>query len=186
MTHPDVSGLILAGGASRRFGTDKARHPIEGTPMIQRVYGAVAPLVSDVFVSVRPTTAPLPIPATPVVDRYEAGPLAGLHAGLQAATTPWVLAVACDLPLLTRDVLDRLIAARDEEARPVVSRTPDGRLQPLCACYPASAADTAEHLIHRDSRALHALLDALRPLHMIDVPAEPLRNVNRKRDLPAS
>lgn len=186
MTYPDVSGLILAGGASRRFGTDKARHPVEGTPMIRRVYDALAPLVTDVLVSVRPTTPPLPIPATPVVDRYEAGPLAGLHAGLHVATTPWVLAVACDLPFLTRDVLGRLLAARDEEARAVVPRTPDGRLQPLCACYPASAADTAERLIHRGSRALHALLDELRPLHVIDVPAEPLRNVNRKRDLPSS
>lgn len=184
MMHPELSGLVLAGGRSRRFGTDKAHYPVAGTPMIRRVYDALHPLVASVRVSVRTADQPVPLPAERVVDRFpNAGPLAGLHAGLDVASTPWVLAVACDLPFLTGNVLDRLIAARTEDMRPVVARTPDGRLQPLCACYPSAAADAARRLLDRSDLALHAFLDALRPLCVVDVPAEPLRNINERSDL---
>src|SRR5690606_27578305 len=51
-TKPEaVTGLILAGGESRRFGADKARHPVGGRPMIERVYAAVAAEAGEVLVS---------------------------------------------------------------------------------------------------------------------------------------
>lgn len=185
MSHDDVSGLILAGGGSRRFGTDKAQYPVAGRRMIRRVYDALVPLVQTVYVSVRSSDQTVHLPAVErVVDRYaDAGPLAGLHAGLHAASTPWVLVVACDLPFLTTSVLHRLIAARPDAARPVVARTPDDRWQPLCACYPTSAVAVAEELLRQERYALRELLRALEPVQFVDVPADPLRNVNYKEDL---
>lgn len=178
----DVTGLLLAGGRSRRFGADKARAPVEGRPMIERVHDVVAPLVAEVLVSVRAVEDAAGLPGRPVADRVEgAGPLGGLHAGLWASGRPWLLAVACDLPYLQREPLRALLAAR-VAGRPVVAETPDGRHQPLCALYPASILPAVEAALVAGRLALQDLIAATDAV-IVPVDAAPLRNVNRPSDL---
>jgi len=184
---PGVTGLILAGGRSTRFGADKARHPVAGRAMIEHVVAAVAAVTDAVLISV----AEVPSDDMPavryVVDRYaEAGPLAGLHAGLEAAGTPWVLAVACDMPFLTPAVLQRLLDARTPNVAAVVARTPDGQGHPLCACYHRDARPLVEARLASGTLAMHALLDYLENVRYVDLPPGPLRNVNRVSDLDLS
>ena len=152
--------------------------------MIEYVAEAVAAVADTVLISVGEEGA-VEIPSIrQVVDRYEdAGPLAGLHAGLTAAETPWVLAVACDMPFLTSQVLQALAAARGPEAAAVVARTPDGRLHPLCACYHQNTLPLVEAHLDARTLAMHALLDGLPYVKYVDLPAGPLRNVNRVSDL---
>ncbi|MDX1546289.1 MAG: molybdenum cofactor guanylyltransferase [Rhodothermales bacterium] len=182
-----MTGLILAGGAARRFGADKARHCVEGVPMVVRVARAASAVVAGpLLVSVRDGSA-RPLPEFPdaryVMDPVAgAGPLGGLHAGLAAAPTPWVLALACDLPFLTPAVLQTLLAARTRDVDAVVGRTPDGRLHPLCAVYHRRLAAVAATRLRSGRRALHGLLAAIRAAP-VDLPAGPLRNVNRPADL---
>ena len=184
MRHPDVTGLIVAGGQSRRFGTDKARHPVAGRPMIERVHDVLAPLVETVLVSVRTLDTDYDLPAQRVADEYSgAGPLAGLHAGLGRCRTPWLLALACDVPFLTPETLQTLLATRDDPKRPVVARTPDGRRHPLCALYPRTLCPLAEELLEADQFAMHDLLRAAGTVREVAVPHEPLRNVNVRGDL---
>ena len=183
----DVTGLILAGGASRRFGSDKARFEVEGRALIARVADALAEVVpGPLLVSVADVAA-RPLPEDPaaryIADRHPgAGPLAGLHAGLHAAPTPWLLAVACDLPALTPEVLRSILQARAPATDAVVARTPDGRLHPLCAAYHRRTLPTGEAHLAAGRRALHDLLGALRT-HEVPLPAAPLRNVNERTDL---
>ncbi|HET6569302.1 MAG TPA: molybdenum cofactor guanylyltransferase [Rhodothermales bacterium] len=181
---PDVTGLILAGGESRRFGSDKARHVVAGRPMIAHVYETLEPVVERVLVSVRTPGADTGLPVEHVCDRYPAtGPLAGLHAGLLRCPTPWLLAVACDMPFLTEDVLRTLLAARLNADGPVVARGPDGHLHPLCALYPRDVIGEVEAALNAQRHALHALLSRTAPVTEIPVPADPLRNVNQPQDL---
>ncbi len=183
----NLTGLIFAGGKSRRFGQDKARHLVAGRAMIEHVVEAVAAVADALLVSVgeqgvafESTTRTL----RPVVDRYEdAGPLAGLHAGLTAAQTPWVLAVACDMPFITPEVLQALLAARGPDVAAVVARTPDGRGHPLCACYHQRTVPVVEAHLAAGTLAMHALLDHLDKVKYVDLPAGPLRNVNHLSDL---
>lgn len=179
-----TTGLILVGGESRRFGADKARHPVGGRPMALRVYDALSPLVGDVFVSVRVAgSSPFP-EVEEVVDRYPgAGPLAGVHAGLVRCQTPWLLAVACDMPFLTTDALTTLASAPRPADRPVFARTPDSRLQPLCALYPVSALSVVEGLLGRGQHAVRDLRYALGRWEEVLLPQAPLQNVNRQSDL---
>ena len=180
----DVSGLVLAGGRSRRFGEDKARFAVEGRPMARRVYDALVPLVGEVFVSVRVPGANPSLPAEEVVDRYsDAGPLAGLHAGLVRCETPWLLAVACDLPFVTTEALASVLTASRAPIRPVVPRTPDGRLQPLCALYPVALVPLVEKLLRGGRYAMHGLLEAVGDWDEVALPQAPLRNVNTRSDL---
>lgn len=183
--YPDLTGLLLAGGRSRRFGADKACVEVEGRAMIGRVYEALAPLCVEVLVSVADasTAYPLSGPARSVVDRApDAGPLAGLDAGLAASATPWLLAIACDLPFLTTAALRLLVMARSEEVDAVVAVAPDGRMQPLCACYHRRVQPTVADQLAAGDRAMHALLDRL-TVPTVQLSAEALRNVNTPRDL---
>ena len=188
MSRPrNLTGLILAGGKSRRFGEDKARHLVAGRAMIEHVVEAVAAVADALLVSVGEQGAAFESATRTlrqVVDRYEdAGPLAGLHAGLTAAQTPWVLAVACDMPFITPEVLHALLAARGPDVAAVVARTPDGRCHPLCACYHQRTLPVVEAHLAAGTLAMHALLDHLDKVKYVDLPAGPLRNVNHLSDL---
>ena len=101
-----VSALILAGGkATRMGGVDKSAIVVDGRTIFERQLAALGTL--PVIVS-----SPRNVPGfTTVRDAVDgAGPLAGIAAGLAAATTPWLLVLAGDMPYLTPEVIDRLIA----------------------------------------------------------------------------
>ena len=181
----DVTGLILAGGQSRRFGSDKARFEVAGRAMIDHVIEVVATVTDTVMISVAEEGVLMETPLIrQVVDQHkDAGPLAGLHAGLRAAETPWVLAVACDMPFLTSAVLHTLLEAREAGVDAVVARTPDGRTHPLCACYRTTLLPVIEMQLHQKALAMHALLHRAKNVTFVDLPTGPLRNVNRIADL---
>lgn len=181
----ELTGLILAGGQSRRFGSDKALAEIDGVSFIGRVYEALAPLCTEVLVSVgiNARTYPLPGPARFITDRTpDAGPIAGLEAGLAEAWAPWTLAVACDLPFMTSDVLLSVADMRHSTLEAVVGSTPAGQLQPLCSCYHQSVLPTLRGQLRRREYALHKLVRLLRT-QTASVPASALRNVNTLDDL---
>ncbi len=111
------------------------------------------------------------------------GPLAGLQAGLRAMNTPWLLAVACDMPFITQDVLRALVQARTPETVAIVARTPDGRWHPLCACYHQQTVSIVEEQLNQGIYALHAMLERLDRVAFVDLPSDPLRNINHPTDL---
>ena len=184
MKAPDVAGLVLAGGKSCRFGSDKAVHLVDGLPMIEHVYNVLAGVVGDVFVSVADPSVDTGIPAVHLPDLYpDAGPLAGIHAGLLRCRSPWLLATACDMPFLTAETLGRLLAARAGMTGPVVARSSDGQLQPLCALYPRDMLTDVEAALSARRFALRALLERVSFMTEVAVQARAVRNINRPQDL---
>ena len=187
MTASDCTGLILAGGHSRRFGEDKARFEVGGKAMIERVAAVVAVVAEPVLISIGEAGNEFVGLRNVgyVADHYkDAGPLAGLHAGLREAQTPWLLAIACDMPMLDAETLRTLLAARTPAVDAVVAQTPDGKRHPLCACYHTRTLPVVTQQLATGSRALHALLDQLPSVFFVDLPPGPLRNVNHPADLP--
>lgn len=181
---PSVDGLILAGGGSTRFGREKLLYPVEGRPMISRVFEALAPAVDRVWISVAAQRDDLPVEATQVVDPVpDAGPLAGIRAGLAATSAEALLVVAGDMPYLRVPLLRRLRATFDSSRGIVVASTPDERPQPLCAVYPRSLLARVDQLLSDDQRAVHTLLRGDLPVAIVEAPAEYLRNINSRLDL---
>lgn len=187
MTLP-VTGLILAGGESRRFGADKALHVVRGRPMVEHVYHTIRQVADPVLVSVRSDDERArALPGRVVEDRFPGkGPLAGLQAGLRVMKTPWLLAAACDMPFLTVEALKQLVAHCSEEGGAVVARAPDGRRHPLCACYHATVLPVVEAALHADRLALRQLLGRLAPTVYVELPAAVVRNVNCPEDVLSS
>ena len=132
---PDVTLAILAGGASRRLGgAPKGLLQIDGSSILERLL-TLRPLVAQVLLA---TTDPAPYAdfgLTSVADPIRGkGAPGGLLAALEAATTPWVLAVGCDMPFVTAPVVERLLRARGPEVDAVCFEVAH-RLEPLLAVY---------------------------------------------------
>jgi molybdopterin-guanine dinucleotide biosynthesis protein A len=89
------------------------------------------------------------------------------------------------MPFLEVETLRALLAARTPQADAIVARTPDGRLHPLCACYHARTLPLVTRQLQKGRFALHTLLEQLSDVRFVDLPAGPLRNVNKLSDLHA-
>lgn len=129
------------------MGRDKARLELGGQPLLTRQIALARSLgPAEILISARCETDYRDFHCPVVPDRVpEAGPLAGIAAALEVARAPLVLVLAVDLPHLTRDVLERLLADCAPD-RGVVPRLPHGP-EPLAAVYPRAAAPLAHEAL---------------------------------------
>jgi molybdopterin-guanine dinucleotide biosynthesis protein A len=191
LTH--VEAAILAGGASRRMGRDKASLEWGGVPMARRVAGAVGACVERVRIVLR-RDLPNPTELERIDDVHGArAPIVGVHAALRACEASAVLVASCDIPELDPRVVLALLALVPAEggADVVAPRTRSGP-EPLLAVYRPRILPAVERRIDEGALALHGLLDALETLFIpedelraLDPRLRSLRNVNRPSDLPA-
>jgi molybdopterin-guanine dinucleotide biosynthesis protein A len=126
-----MEAFILAGGASRRMGTDKSQLLIERQTFATRIAETLSKVADSVTLVGRQTSSTL----RTVPDVYpQWGALGGLHAALAACKNEWAIVVACDLPFVTAELFSFLAGMRlDHDA--VVPVQQDGRPQPLAALY---------------------------------------------------
>jgi molybdopterin-guanine dinucleotide biosynthesis protein A len=156
-----MEAFILAGGASRRMGTDKSQLLIERQTFTERIAETLLAVADSVtlvgFVS-REASSSLPV----VADVYpQWGALGGLHAALAACKREWAIVVACDLPFVTAELFTFLAGRRlDHDA--VVPIQQDGRPQPLAALYRVDPClQRATELIEAGHRRPLDLLEAV-------------------------
>jgi molybdopterin-guanine dinucleotide biosynthesis protein A len=125
-----ITGVILAGGLGRRMeGIDKGLQELRGRPMTDWVIERFAPQVDELLISANQNSERYAAFGHRVVaDRIPgfAGPLAGLHAALSAATYPLVATAPCDSPFLPADLVSRLFSALTAPG----TKSPQGGLGP--------------------------------------------------------
>jgi len=135
----DATLLVLAGGDSRRMGRPKAWIEVWDTVLLRYVVERLAPAFSEVVVAFgEPEQMEQLVPYRVVFDRKrDAGPLAGLEAGLIAARHDVLFAVACDMPYVTPTTAQLAVAAaRNSDA--AIARH-DGLFEPVCGAYRKTA-----------------------------------------------
>ena len=127
-----IEAFILAGGASRRMGTDKSQLRIEQQTFTERIAQTLREITDSVTIVGR-ISDESSLPS--VADIYPHwGALGGLHAAFTACRRDWAIVVACDLPFVTAELFSFLAKLRvDHDA--VVPIQDDGRPQPLAALY---------------------------------------------------
>jgi molybdopterin-guanine dinucleotide biosynthesis protein A len=156
-----TEGFVLVGGRSSRMGQDKSALTIGNQTFLERVAGAVASIYGTVRIVGGKEDSVTPFDRVP--DIYpDWGALGGLHAALTACQSDWALVVACDLPFITADLLERLgeLRAGFDAVAPIQE---DGRPQPLCALYNVEICRRkATELIAAGERRPIALLQSVR------------------------
>ena len=164
MTQRRVTGLVLAGGRSSRFGRDKLAERLDGRTLLESAIEGVTPGSTEILVVAAPDAAPdLPAGARLVHDpvAFE-GPLAGVAAGLRAARESIVLVVGGDMPTLVGAVIDSMLAALDVAGVQAAVLEHEGRARPLpIALRRDPALATADSLLADGERRLRALTKAL-------------------------
>jgi molybdenum cofactor guanylyltransferase len=163
-----VRGYVLAGGASRRFGADKALVEFAGRTLLSRMYELIATTTGSVHV-VAPAGRYSNQALSLIEDRWpDEGPLGGIITALRAtqesdSVEPWNLMVSCDMPFLTREWLEYLAArAVANDAEVVVPRS-TFVLEPLCACWRTSARPSLQGAF---DEGLRKVTDAMKRLRM--------------------
>jgi len=159
----DVEGFILVGGASSRMGSDKAQLMFGTQTGVQRIAAELTALTNRVRV-VGSRGKPEDSGFENVPDVLEHwGALGGIHSALAACQTTWAFVVACDLPLVTSELLSRLWQMNSDKLDAIVPIQPDGRPQPLCAVYRRGVnSEEAARLIATGEHAPRGLLAQVR------------------------
>lgn len=175
-------GVVLAGGAGRRLGGDKALVRLDGVAFLHRALQVLAEVTGRQAVVAKPETR-LPPLAPGVALWHEQAeprhPAVGIAHALERAGGAPVLCVAVDLPLLDAATLRLLLAADDGAHACVLARTAGG-LEPLCAIWHPAAAPFLTAAYERPMRTLIGALEA----RIVDLPdPRALMNVNTPEDL---
>ncbi len=162
------SGIILAGGAARRMGSDKRFLMAQGKPLVLRVLECLRPLVDEVIVATLEPELFAGIPARVVTDGYPGrGVLAGIHAGLAAAQSDWAFVAAGDMPFLNPALLRAMLHLAENTDADVIVPQWQGELEPLHALYrPVACAPAAEAALLRGQRRIIAFYPDVR-VHMM-------------------
>jgi len=167
-----ILGAVIAGGQSRRFGSDKAMARLDGRVLIDHVIDRVSPQVETIVVVGRSLPGHECLPDRPMPGL---GPLGGISAALHLAAARGydaILSVGCDTPRLPDDLVESLA--------PAMPSYIDGNY--LIGCWPAALTETLDrHLASTADRSIRtwARFCAARA---VPVPGA-IANVNRAQDL---
>ncbi len=181
-----VTGIVLAGGQGRRMGmVDKGLQLLHGKPMVAAVLARLAPQVDEILINANqnlPAYEAFGHRVVPDAIGGFAGPLAGLHAGLSAASHALVLTAPCDSPFLPLDLFSRLaIAIKDNDL--AVAKTGD-QPHPVFALVRKTAKQNLEEFLSGGGRKIDAWYASLKVIEVpFDDEADAFRNINTREEL---
>lgn len=187
---PAITGVILVGGRSTRFGRNKALIPLDGVPLIERVVGVLRLLFHEV-VLITNTPDEYAYLGLPMAEdlRKGLGPLGGIYTGLRRITDEAGFFVACDMPYLQDRLIHHLVAARD--CFDAVVPKMGIMLEPLHALYRKSCLPAIEELIALQDYRVFRFLEKVHVKYMdeaemrtIDPHLRSFFNINRPEDMP--
>ena len=188
MSRQGISGIILAGGLGRRMGgVDKGLQLLNGRPLVAHVAERLAPQVDELLINAN-QNADLYAAFAPriVADRIPgfAGPLAGLHAALAAASQPLVATAPCDSPFLPDDLVSRLLAALGETNCDIaIARTGDQVHPVFCLCR-RQLLPHLEAFLNAGNRRFGQWCASLRAIEVaFDDKAAAFENINTRDEL---
>ena len=183
-----ITGVILAGGLGRRMGgIDKGLQELRGQPMVHWVAERLAPQVDELLINANQNGERYAAFGHRVVpDQIPdfAGPLAGLHAALSAASHPLVATAPCDSPFLPDDLVFRLFSALTAtDADLAVARTFDQAHPVFCLCKREVLPHLTEFL-ESGGRKIDRWYSTL---NIVEVPfddeADAFENINTREEL---
>jgi molybdopterin-guanine dinucleotide biosynthesis protein MobB len=179
-------GLVLAGGQSRRMGTDKGAMLLEGKTLVERSFKTLSTVCSEVFISCRQEQGNEPhlYPYRKIFDTFlDWGPLSGLMSAHRAHPTASWLVMACDMPLVDQSLLLQLLNNRSHYKFATCLLHPETNLpEPLVCLYEPKAFPRLLHLAAAGTYSPSKLLQGNGIKRTKALDSQKFLNVNRERD----
>lgn len=186
-----VTGILLAGGKSKRMGKDKRFILVGEKTLFERSCAVLRELFEEVCVVIAQDSPSLQAEVPVIRDLIpDCGSLGGLYTGLRWAKTQYIFLAACDMPFLNPDVIRYMVSVK-EQADIVIGRWAS-RLQPTHAVYGRNCLPVIEEMMKLKNRKIHSMIDhlALRvrmiaewELEQIDRNGRSMFNINTPSDL---
>ena len=190
----DVTGVLLAGGNSRRMGEDKRYLVVGEQTLLERGLAVLRSIFQEVLVVIAQDSLPLKVAARVVRDLVpDCGSLGGLYTGLTQATTPYIFVAACDMPFLDPAVITQFTSRR--ASADIVMAKLAARLHPMHALYSKGCLPVLEQMIRArqlkvqemlSHASLHVRYVTDADLLTIDPSGRSFQNVNTPADLEAA
>jgi molybdopterin-guanine dinucleotide biosynthesis protein A len=187
----DVTGVLLAGGKSRRMGEDKRFILVGQQTLFERSCAVLREVFEQVCVVIAQDSPSMQAEAPVVRDLIpDCGSLGGLYTGLRLAKTQHVFLAACDMPFLNPDIIRYMVCLKDQ-ADIVISRW-GSRFQPTHAVYGRNCLPVLEEMMNLQNRKIHSMIGhpALRvrviaesEIRQIDQDGRSMFNINTPSDL---
>jgi molybdopterin-guanine dinucleotide biosynthesis protein A len=185
----DVTCIILAGGASRRMGRDKAFIQIEGIRLLDYVYRKCRELFSEIIIVTNQPQQFVDYQTPVVPDEIPGiGSIGGLYTGLRRASNYYSFCVACDMPFLKPELIARIIEKRSNSDI-VIPKTRAG-LEPLHALYSKRCIEPLKKYIEKGDLKISNILVEVKvqycseeEIKKVDPSLLSFMNVNTKKEL---
>ena len=188
-----ITGVVLAGGRSRRLGRDKLVERVAGEPLIERVVTRLSEIAGEIVAVVADERAGsalgLAASVRVVADLYPGkGSLGGIYTRVAASANSWTLVVAGDMPFLSLPLLRHMSTLR--EGYDVVVPVLDGRPEPTHALYAKACLEPMQRRLEQDMLKITGFFPDVR---VREVPEDELRrydpnllsffNINTQEDV---
>jgi molybdopterin-guanine dinucleotide biosynthesis protein A len=186
----DITGVLLAGGRSSRFGSNKALALWRGKFLIQHARETLFSVFPDCLLVTNSPEQYVFLNMPMIKDRYQdMGPLAGIHAALHHSGKPWIFVIGCDMPAVTPELITFLCGLAKEEFEAVIPWPKTGA-EPLCGLYHKTALAKIELQLKNKKGQITELLQKLcvrkvkeEEFQIITGGSQAFFNVNRGQDL---
>lgn len=181
----DLTGVILAGGRSRRFGSDKAFATYKGESFILRTLKLMKGIFREVVIVTNSPEKYREMRAKVIKDEILfQGPAGGIATALRSLKTGGIFVVACDMPFLSKAAILHLLEKDDGSS--FVFYEQERGIEPLCAVYRSPLLPLLESRLQcgkADLRSLaHELSVKVRKIPLDKSLQASLRNVNTPKD----
>jgi molybdopterin-guanine dinucleotide biosynthesis protein A len=180
----EASAAILAGGQSKRMGQDKGLLRIGGSPLVSLIHEQLIGRFDDILVSTNDPDRYAFLGARTVPDAVpETGPLMGIASAVGAARYERVFVVACDIPVIDIETVERMLVLASEYDC-VVPLSSAGH-EPLFAVYRRSALQAMLDALADGRRRISAIFPRVRMHTYLLGDAPWFRNLNTPADMTA-
>ena len=178
----ELTGIILAGGQSKRMKQDKGLLTYKGKKLIEYGILLLNPYVDKIIISTdNPGYSQFGYPLVP--DEYKGiGPIGGLYSALKVSGSPGNLVIPCDMPDLTAEIMEKLIQHKEGQQAVVLGTSGNYRI-PTVGFYRISSLKVIENQIKKNDFKLQNLIDELNAKIIRVSAEEKIRNINSPSDL---
>jgi len=185
------TGIILSGGLNSRMGgNSKGLLPLGDKNFLESIVETLRPLVSELIVVTREPQLYNHLDCSIVEDIFSVrSSLTGIHAGLYHSSNKYSFLVACDTPLLNRDLV-QLLLQESESGQDIVVPKNGHNYEPLCAVYSKVCIPHIESLLQQNLLKISKLFDLVtikeineERLQELDPNLDSFFNVNTPQDM---